>query len=128
MELRQPSREAIQLSQQLFASQKTKQTQHKPPPPNHLKLLHERASAKQVAVLPLALMGLRIPSLLPAACTHSAPTRSPAHAAPSAGRRGMACAGDPGQPLADPALAARESPGSVLQANSAPYYQLLILQ
>lgn len=63
-------------------------------------------------MLPLALMGLRIPSLLSAACTHCGPTRSPAHAASSAGRRGMACAGDPGQPLADPALAARESPGS----------------
>lgn len=58
----------------------------------HLKLLHERASAKQVAVLPLVPVGLHIPSLLSAACTRSDPTWRPAHMAPLARLWGMACA------------------------------------
>lgn len=60
--------------------------------PIHLTLLHERASAKQVAVLPLVPMGLHVPSLLSAACTRSDPTWCPAHTAPLARLWGMACA------------------------------------
>lgn len=113
MELRQPSREVIRLSQEIFASRKPNQTTQTTHTSNHLKLLHERASAKQVAVLPLALTGLHITSLHTQWSYLQPSTRSSLSWASGHGLCwGSRPAKHRARSLADLPLAAQESPGS----------------
>lgn len=130
MELRQPSRKVMQLSQQLFVSQKTqnkintnqhKSTQTMPPtrPPEMGTWQGTCKAGSRVASGPHGPLQ-PIPAL---SCLYTQ------WAHPQPRLQGMAWAGDPGQPsiVLSPSLALLWQP-RVLKANSTPHNQLLILQ